>query len=147
VKRLAIALILFAGCSESKTPDPIPPAPQPVVQQPQPAKPAPKPAQKPRQLTPPVSPEEVKFLMEMLAELDEFKSSESFVEFGFGQGAPHYQWLERLTNAKEKHQPGVKRMTYGLLEELGMAYMKSRGQESKLTTHFRKEFNDMIGSR
>ena len=126
--RLAsVCLLLVCGCDESMAPTA---APRPMS--------SPPPAGIPAIQMPPVvdhGPE----LLEFLNELDGFRMSESFALYGFGQGGPHLQWLNRLRDAKSRVSPGVGRLGFGMLEELGMAYVASRGQETERTQHFRKE--------
>jgi hypothetical protein len=126
--RLAIVCLLIAcGCDESMSPTV---APRPMS--------SPPPAGI-SVLQTPVNVDHGPELLKFLNELDGFKMSESFALYGFGQGGPHLQWLNRLRDAKSRVSPGVGRLGFGMLEELGMAYVASRGQETDKTKHFRSE--------
>jgi len=87
------------------------------------------------------------FLRSMLGELDGLKGSESFATYGFGGGGPHFAWQERLIEERSRAGRGVATIGFGLLQALASEYLQSRGQETKATRHFRKEFLDTIEGR
>jgi|GEM_PF-1791258 len=136
---LIIAMLACAGCSESPQRPVAPPKQTAQTQVPIPA-----PAQAQVQ-TPAV--DHSPFLRSMLADLDGFKGSESFVAYGFGRGGPHFAWQERLIEESSRAGRGVATIGFGLLQALASEYLQSRGQETKATQHFRKEFLDTIEGR
>jgi hypothetical protein len=86
----------------------------------------------------------------LYAELVEFKSKSDFKTYGFGQGGPYSKWLTDVQDLKKNpdskllYQKGV---VAGELEQLGLAYASSKGQEIEVTKSLNKFFSDAIFSK
>jgi len=85
------------------------------------------------------------FLRQKLAELDRFKSTESFKLYGFGRGGPHYQWLEKLQaeRAAKRFQSKYRGALIELMG-LGMHYMQDNSNDNEYTRYARREINRAI---
>jgi len=84
--------------------------------------------------------------LQLLKELDSFKSSSSFKTHGFGQGGRHYSWLSKVQEAKSTKGIGIKtKISLGELEALGQEYQRTGGQETDSTRWFRKRVLDPFG--
>ena len=96
------------------------------------------------------------FLEGRLAELDAFKTSQTFANLGFGTGGPHYVWLESIQIERKKYKgkgsienPCFEAGALTALLTLGMEYMRTSGMDNELTrfmradihAHLRREFH------
>ena len=133
MKRLAIALILFAGCSESTTPTPVSVAP--VVQPAAPALPAPKIDRASLR----------KYLEFEFNTLLAGKETTTFYNHGFADTGPHAAWLQKIRDKKASLPPGPERMAVGMLEELALEYHASRGASTEKARHWTSELMQTIG--
>ena len=80
-------------------------------------------------------------------ELRSFKYKTDFKKFGFGAGGPYNKWLrnvEKLKNNPDSKLLLKKGVLFGELEQLGLAYVSSRGKETDFTRNFNKIFTDAI---
>jgi hypothetical protein len=77
----------------------------------------------------------------LIDEMLEIRSTPEFVERGIGQGSPHNAWYKRLESLAKKKKPqgGSKqiplavRSAAGDLQTVVLAYVSSKGQETKFT--------------
>lgn len=79
----------------------------------------------------------------LYAQLMQFKDDPKFHQFGFGAGLPYaHQWLQNVKEV-DSHMSLKKGYSLslassaGYLQQLGMEYMRSSGQENQLTHDFR----------
>lgn len=89
--------------------------------------------------------EEFKMLYNNLLE---FKSDEGFIEYGFGEGGPYNDWLEKVEELKNNTDSKLliqKGLLAGDLEQLGLAYAGSKGKETEVTKSFNEIFSEAIG--
>jgi hypothetical protein len=81
---------------------------------------------------------------ELYAQLMAFKDDPAFHNTGFGAGLPYaHQWLQRVKQVDgelsvKNGYPLALASSAGYLRQLGMEYMRSRGQENQYTRDFRK---------
>src|SRR3546814_7559 len=76
-------------------------------------------------------------------ELLQFKNSPDFIRYGFGEGGPYHKWLKEVQTLKNNPDSKLllkKGFAIGELEQLGMEYASSKGQETDVT----KIFNDIF---
>lgn len=79
----------------------------------------------------------------LYTELMGFKSKKDFKEYGFMIDGPYNSWLKRVKELKDNHDPEIlidKRIFIGDLEQLGFAYVGSKGKETTVTETFNKSF-------
>jgi hypothetical protein len=82
-----------------------------------------------------------------LAELDKFKSSAAFREYGFAIGGPFNAWLKDV-DAKS-HDPQstfYDKLAAGNLSALGSEYLRSKGKETDFSQITRREILEIIES-
>lgn len=80
-------------------------------------------------------------------ELLDIKDNADFKKFGFGAGGPYNKWLksvEELNNNPDSKLLLKKGVLIGELEQLGLEYASSKGQETEVTKSFNKIFSDAI---
>ncbi len=85
--------------------------------------------------------------LQLLAELDSFRQSASFAQYGFAEGGPHHVWLDRLEAARQ--QDGISfatKVSLGELMSLGQEYRSSSGRETADTAWFRRRVLDPLGN-
>ncbi len=85
----------------------------------------------------------------LYSELLEFKDKSNFKKYGFGQGGPYHVWLTKVKNLKENPDSKLliqKDVVAGYLEQLGLAYVGSKGKETEVTKSFNKLFSNVISS-
>ena len=85
----------------------------------------------------------------LYSELLDFKSNSDFKKIGFGEGGPYKEWLtkvEKLKNNPDSKLLLEKGVLVGELEQLGLAYAGSKGQETEVTKNFNKIFSEAISS-
>lgn len=83
-------------------------------------------------------------------ELLSFKNKADFREFGFGTGGPYNKWLKNVENLKNNPDSKLllkKGLLFGDLEQLGIAYVNSKGKETDFTKEFNKIFTEVISSK
>lgn len=83
-------------------------------------------------------------------ELLDFKDKGDFKQYGFGEGGPYNKWLkkvEELKNSPDSKLLLQKGVLIGELEQLGLAYVSSKGQETEVTKNFNKIFSDAISAK
>ena len=83
------------------------------------------------------------FVAAKLAELDGFKSDVKFTKFGFGVGGPYNGWLVAV-ESRYKSTKGLDAIPVGDLLNLGLEYMKTRGEENKFTKFAREEILKVV---
>ena len=86
----------------------------------------------------------------LYAELLDFKGKSDFIAFGFGQGGPYSEWLSNVQELKNNPDSKLllqKGVVAGELEQLGLEYASSKGQETEVTKNFNKFFSDAISSK
>ena len=86
----------------------------------------------------------------LYSELLEFKEKSDFKNYGFGQGGPYHEWLTKVKDLKENPDSKLllqKSVVAGELEQLGLAYVSSKGKETEVTKSFNKFFSDAISSK
>lgn len=133
-------VVLAAGCGVEADPAIERPEPEPAAVAVETAKPERRGNLEIREATPAAK----RFVRAKLAELDQFKGSERFREFGFAGGEPG-QWVKSVRAAQDREDFGfLGRVAVGDLEGLGMAYLRSQGQETKATQTFREYIFESI---
>ena len=83
-------------------------------------------------------------------ELLSFKNKPDFKIYGFGQDGPYYKWLTKVINLKENPDAKLllqKGILVGELEQLGYAYVNSKGKETELTKLFNITFSNAISAK
>lgn len=86
----------------------------------------------------------------LYGELSEFKNDADFKKFGFGKGGKYSEWLEKVREFKQNPDSKLllkKGVLIGELEQLGMAYVSSKGKETEVTKTFNKIFSDAISDK
>ena len=86
----------------------------------------------------------------LYSELLDFKDKSDFKTYGFGQGGPYHEWLTKVKDLKENPDAKLllqKDVVAGELEQLGLAYASSKGEETEVTKSFNKFFSDAISSK
>lgn len=86
---------------------------------------------------------------ELYNELLEIKEKADFKKFGFGAGGPYNKWLLDVQEFKNNPDSGLllrKGVLIGELEQLGLAYASSKGEETEVTKNFNKIFSKVISS-
>lgn len=86
----------------------------------------------------------------LYSELLEFKDKSDFKKYGFGQGGQYHKWLTKVKDLKENPDSKLllqKKVVAGELEQLGLAYVSSKGKETEVTKSFNKFFSDAISSK
>lgn len=83
-------------------------------------------------------------------ELRTFKSTADFKTNGFGAGGSNGAWLEKVKGLKANPDSKLllkKGIVAGELEQLGLAYVGSKGQETDVTKTFNKIFEEAINPK
>lgn len=83
-------------------------------------------------------------------ELQTFKNSDDFKSNGFGAGGSNSAWLEKVQGLKNNPDSKLllkKGIVAGELEQLGLAYAGSKGQETDVTKTFTKIFEEAINPK
>ncbi|RMB57990.1 hypothetical protein EAX61_10225 [Dokdonia sinensis] len=86
----------------------------------------------------------------LYGELSEFKNDADFKKIGFGKGGKYSEWLEKVREIKQNPESKLllkKGVLIGELEQLGMAYVSSKGKETEVTKTFNKIFSDAISDK
>jgi hypothetical protein len=86
----------------------------------------------------------------LYGELSGFKNDADFKKFGFGKGGKYSEWLEKVREFKKNPDSKLllrKGVLIGELEQLGMAYVGSKGKETEVTKTFNKIFSDAISDK
>ena len=86
----------------------------------------------------------------LYGELNGFKNDADFKKFGFGKGGKYSEWLEKVREFKKNPDSKLllkKGVLIGELEQLGMAYVSSKGKETEVTKTFNKIFSDAISDK
>ena len=86
----------------------------------------------------------------LYAELLDLRHKSDFKTYGFGQGGPYNEWLTKVQDLKDSPASKLllqKGVVAGELEQLGLAYASSKGQETEVTKNFNKFFSDAISSK
>jgi len=84
---------------------------------------------------------------DLYSELLEIKGKPDFKNFGFGAGGPYNKWLLEVQEFKNNPDSDLllkKGVLIGELEQLGLAYASSKGQETEVTIFFNKIFSNVI---
>ncbi len=85
------------------------------------------------------------FITAKLKELDGFKTDPKFIKLGFGTGGPYNKWLVAVDERqKAATKPSAEGIALGDLSGLGLAYVSSKGQETKFTRFAREEIEKAI---
>lgn len=80
-------------------------------------------------------------------ELLEIKGKSDFKKYGFGLGGPYNKWLQEVQNFENNPDSDLllkKGVLIGELEQLGLTYASSKGQETEVTKSFNKIFSRAI---
>jgi hypothetical protein len=83
-------------------------------------------------------------------ELLTFKSTSDFKTNGFGAGGSNRDWLDKVKKLKDNPDSKLllkKGVVAGELEQLGLAYAGSKGQETEVTKTFIKIFEEAINPK
>lgn len=83
----------------------------------------------------------------LYTELLNFKDEPDFKTYGFGAGGPYNNWLKKVESLKNNPDSKLllsKGVVAGELEQLGLAYVTSKGQETETTEFFNKTFSEAI---
>lgn len=86
----------------------------------------------------------------LYGELNGFKNDEDFKKLGFGKGGKYSEWLEKIREFQQNPDSKLllkKGVLIGELEQLGMAYVNSKGKETEVTKTFNKIFSDAISDK
>lgn len=86
----------------------------------------------------------------LYSELLDFKDNSDFKNYGFGQGGPYHEWLTKVKNLKDNPDSKLllqKKVLAEELEQLGFAYVSSKGKETEVTKNFNKFFSEAISSK
>jgi len=86
----------------------------------------------------------------LYGELSGFKNDADFKNLGFGKGGKYSKWLEKVREFKKNPDSKLllkKGVLIGELEQLGMAYVGSKGKETEVTKTFNKIFSDAISDK
>lgn len=86
----------------------------------------------------------------LYSELLAFKDKDDFKAYGFGKGGPYNEWLGKVESLKKNPDAKLllsKGVVAGELEQLGLAYATSKGQETESTSFFNKTFSDAINQK
>ena len=83
-------------------------------------------------------------LQEMYVELQSFRKTKDFNNYGFGRGGKYYPWLEKIEKMKDDPRNRCcliyKGCVAGELEMLGMEYVSSNGQDTDYSISTSKLF-------
>lgn len=83
-------------------------------------------------------------------ELLTFKETQDFKTNGFGAGGSNSDWLNKIKKLKDNPDSKLlvkKGVVADDLEQLGLAYASSKGQETEVTKTFNKIFNEAINAK
>ena len=86
----------------------------------------------------------------LYSELLEFKDKSDFKANGFSQGGQYHEWLIKVKGLKNNPDSKLllqKGVVAGELEQLGLAYVSSKGKETEVTKNFNKFFAEAISSK
>ena len=89
-------------------------------------------------------------LNKLYSELLEFKDKSDFKTYGFGKGGPYHEWLTKVHTLKENPniQLSLKQgVTVAELEQLGLAYVSSKGDETEAIEILNKSVSEAITSK
>jgi hypothetical protein len=80
------------------------------------------------------------YVRAMLTELDSFRNDPQFHELGFAIAGPFHAWLKSIqANASNQAFSSPERIAVGDLMNMGMDYMRNKGNDTKYTTFARAE--------
>jgi hypothetical protein len=130
------SMILLIACSGAKPPQngTATPAPNSVA----PTKPG-------RQSVTKTDAQGVAFLESHFAELMRIKEDAEFKEIGFSQTGQYYRWLDEVQSEHNADPYDIKvGIAVGDLLMLGLAYVDSKGSETKYTTDARAQIEKVI---
>ncbi|HMI64946.1 MAG TPA: hypothetical protein VK517_02855 [Cyclobacteriaceae bacterium] len=80
-------------------------------------------------------------------ELLKFKNAENFKRYGLTEGGPYNNWLKKVEDLKNNHADDIlieKSIFITDLEQLGFAYVGSKGKETEVTKTFNEIFSNAI---
>ncbi len=83
-------------------------------------------------------------------ELKTFKNTPDFITYGFGDGGSYGSWLEKVEELKKKPDSKLllkKDIIVGDLEQLGLAYASSKGQETEVTKKISETIEEAINPK
>ncbi|MBN2570597.1 MAG: hypothetical protein JXA68_00595 [Ignavibacteriales bacterium] len=83
-------------------------------------------------------------------ELLTFKETQDFKKYGFGVGGSNSDWLNKIKKLKDNPDSKLllkKGVVAGDLEQLGLGYASSKGQDTEVTKTFNKIFNEAINAK
>jgi hypothetical protein len=86
----------------------------------------------------------------LYSELLKFKDKSEFKFNGFGKGGQYHEWLTKVKELKDNPDSKLllqKGVVAGELEQLGLAYVSSKGKETEVTKNFNKFFSEAISSK
>tara|TARA_R110001592_G_scaffold58212_4_gene176602 strand:+ start:327 stop:1067 length:741 start_codon:yes stop_codon:yes gene_type:complete len=86
----------------------------------------------------------------LYGELSQFKNDADFKKFGFGKGGKYSEWLDKVRKFKQNPDSKLllkKGVLIGELEQLGIAYVGSKGKETEVTKTFNKIFSDAVSDK
>ena len=86
----------------------------------------------------------------LYTELLNFKDKNDFQIFGFGEGGPYNSWLKSVEELKNNTDSKIllkKGVLIEELEQLGLAYVVSKGKETEVTKNFNRIFTDAISEK
>jgi hypothetical protein len=79
----------------------------------------------------------------LYSKLIKIKEEEDFKKYGFAIGGPYNEWLKKVEKLKKDPKSDLllkKGILFGELEQLGLEYVSSNGNETELTKYFKGEF-------
>lgn len=87
-------------------------------------------------------------LLELRRELDDFKSTSKFHRFGFAP-AGYEEWATRVHAVKkrDKSERGNYRAASTVIIQLGVEYLRSKGEENESTQFHRNELSQYLGEK
>lgn len=83
-------------------------------------------------------------------ELKTFKNTTDFKTYGFGDGGSYSSWLDKVEELKKNTDSKLllkKDIVVGDLEQLGLAYASSKGQETEVTKKISKTIEEAINPK
>jgi|SRR5690554_815810 len=83
-------------------------------------------------------------------ELLAFKNKADFKRYGLGEGGSYNKWLKKVEKLKNNPDSKLllqKGILIGELEQLALAYVSSKGEETEVTKTFNKTFEEAINPK
>lgn len=97
------------------------------------------------------------FLSEKYSELIRIKSNKDFGYWGFSPGGPYHGWIQTVKEVYNQQKPVDFRAIdagkpyvptgVGQLLSLGLAYVSSKGKETKVTAFFKEEIEKILSGK